>query len=234
MDYPSRIRADLLAHADEKTKSTGTRFFREKVSLLGVSTHTVGKIGSGYFREIGKLPKSDVLRICETLYRSGFMEESFVASGFVYGMRETFEEADFPRFERWVGTYMDNWAVVDTFCNHSLGSFMEKYPSQIKQLKAWAKSDNRWKRRAAAVTLVLPARKGLFLKDVFDIADLLLMDKDDLVQKGYGWMLKEASKPHPDEVYEYILAHRQKMPRTALRYAIEKMPQDRRNKAMER
>jgi 3-methyladenine DNA glycosylase AlkD len=89
-------------------------------------------------------------------------------------------------------------------------------------------------RRASAVTLILPARKGNFLKDVFEISDRLLKDKDDLVQKGYGGMLKEASKAHQQEVFEYVMKNRREMPRTALRYAIEKFPKDLRDKAMEK
>ncbi len=234
MDYPARIRTELQAHIDENTKKTGSRYFREKVTLIGVNTHTVGKIGARFFGEIGALPKREIFRICEALYRSGIMEESFIASGFVYGVRERFEEADFLLFERWVNEYINNWAACDTFCNHSVASFVEQFPSYVARLKTWAKSGNRWMRRAAAVTLVLPARRGLFLKEVLEISDLLLEDGDDLVRKGYGWMLKEASKSHPDEIYAYVLAHKHVMPRTALRYAIEKMPQDRRQKAMER
>ena len=88
--------------------------------------------------------------------------------------------------------------------------------------------ENRWLRRASAVTLIILARQGRFLEDVFEIADILLQDKDDLVQKGYGWMLKEASREHEKEVYNYIIRKREFMPRTALRYAIEKMPEDKR------
>ena len=63
---------------------------------------------------------------------------------------------------------------------------------------------------------------------------MLLMDKEDLVQKGYGWMLKEAANTYRDEIYQYVLKHRDVMPRTALRYAIEKMPQSMRKKAMKK
>jgi len=82
--------------------------------------------------------------------------------------------------------------------------------------------------------LILPARKGMFLEDVLQISDLLLKDKDDLVQKGYGWLLKEASKKHQEEVYDYIMKRKGEMPRTALRYALEKMPEDLRRSAMKR
>ena len=60
------------------------------------------------------------------------------------------------------------------------------------------------------------------------------MDRDDMVQKGYGWMLKEASKPHQRQVFDFVMSHKAVMPRTALRYAIEKMPQDLRAQAMEK
>ncbi len=101
-------------------------------------------------------------------------------------------------------------------------------------MKKWAKSDNRWVKRASAVTLIIPARKGLFLKDIFDIADTLLTDKDDLVQKGYGWMLKAASQAHEEEVFDYVMNNKKYMPRTALRYAIEKMPPELKSRAMEK
>ena len=68
--------------------------------------------------------------------------------------------------------------------------------------------------------------------DIFDIANRLLTDKDDLVQKGYGWMLKEASTKHQMQVFNYIMKNKSKMPRPALRYAIELMPENLKRKAM--
>jgi 3-methyladenine DNA glycosylase AlkD len=89
-------------------------------------------------------------------------------------------------------------------------------------------------RRASAVTLIVPARKGKFLNDILEIADKLLVDKDDLVQKGYGWMLKVASQTHQQEVFEYVIKNKNIMPRIALRYAIEKMPKELKTVAMEK
>ena len=84
------------------------------------------------------------------------------------------------------------------------------------------------------MSLIIPARRGKFLEDVFDIADILLLDEDDLVQKGYGWMLKEASRLNQRQVFDYVVRQKAVMPRTALRYAIEKMPEDMRRSAMKR
>ena len=127
-----------------------------------------------------------------------------------------------------------NWASCDTLCNHTVGDFVMMYPEFISKLKEFAYSGNRWVKRAAAVSLIIPARKALFLNDIFDIADTLLMDGDDLVQKGYGWMLKAASQAHEQAVFEYVMNKKAVMPRTALRYAIEKMPDDMKKRAMQK
>ncbi len=67
-------------------------------------------------------------------------------------------------FERWVNNYVTNWATCDTLCNHSVGTLIEMYPEKIADLKKWAKSPNRWMKRASAVSLIVPARKGLFIE----------------------------------------------------------------------
>ena len=72
------------------------------------------------------------------------------------------------------------------------------------------------------------------MSEIFEIADILLEDLDDMVQKGYGWMLKVASQIHQKQVFTYVMKHKSQMPRTALRYAIEKMPKDLKAKAMEK
>ena len=84
------------------------------------------------------------------------------------------------------------------------------------------------------MSLIVPVRNRLLLEKVFRTADSLLVDKDDMVQKGYGWMLKEASNRFPGEVFGYVMKNKSQMPRTALRYAIEKLPVDKRKKAMQK
>ncbi|RPJ74102.1 MAG: DNA alkylation repair protein, partial [Alphaproteobacteria bacterium] len=181
-----------------------------------------------------KEDKKEIFALCEELLSSDYCEEAFIASEWAYQVRKDYSKDDFFKFESWIEKYVNNWAKCDTLCNHAVGSFIEKYPAYMVNLKTWTASDNRWVRRAAAVTLILPARKGNFLEDIFEISDNLLRDRDDLVQKGYGWMLKEASKSHQQEVFEYVMRNKKEMPRTALRYAIEKLPTDLRAKAMEK
>ncbi len=233
-DVISAVRRDLEENSDEKVRESGQRFFKEEVLLRGVKAAAVRKIAKKHFSEIKSLEKGEIFSICEELLESDYSEDAAIAFEWAYSLRKRYEPSDFALFERWVAQYVNNWAKCDTLANHALGSFVEMYPERVANLKGWTGSDNRWLRRAAAVTLILPARKGDFLEDVFEISDLLLEDGDDLVQKGYGWMLKEASKKHQQEVFDYVMKRKGKMPRTALRYAIEKMPDDLRLKAMER
>lgn len=220
----NRLREELRNNADEKTRISGERFFKEDVKLYGIKSAVVVKIGKEYYKTISANSKSEIFDLCEVLWRSGYMEESFIACNWSYYIHKNYEPDDFKIFEKWVGSYVTNWASCDTLCNHSVGTLVDKFPDKISDLKNWAKSDNRWMKRAAAVSLIIPARHGRFLKDIFEIADILHSDKDDMVQKGYGWMLKSSSQAHQKEVFDYVFSGKATMPRTSLRYAIEKMP----------
>ncbi|MDD1660979.1 MAG: DNA alkylation repair protein [Methanomicrobiales archaeon] len=228
------VREELQRNADEATRRGARRFFKEPVTCYGVKTPVAREIAGRFFRALGPVEKVRIFALCEELLGSGSLEEAFIAADWAYRVRKTYEPGDFFVFEAWIGKYIDNWAKCDTLCNHAVGSFIERFPEHLPGLKAWTGSGNRWMRRASAVSLVLPARKGLFLEDILDIAERLLHDEDDLVQKGYGWLLKEAGKAHPAEVFRFVMEHRREMPRTALRYAIEKMPEGWRKQAMER
>jgi len=229
-----QVRLELKNSVDEKTLDTAQHFFKEQITAYGVKVPVVNKISSALLFEIRSKSKQEVFDLCEELWRSGMLEESFIACSWSYAICKKFEPSDFEVFERWVQNYVDNWASCDTLCNHTVGEFIEMYPQFLSKLKEWATSENRWMRRAAAVTLIIPARKGLFLNDIFEIAELLLADKDDLVQKGYGWMLKAASQAYQTEVLDFVIKYKTTMPRTALRYAIEKMPQEMKAQAMKR
>jgi 3-methyladenine DNA glycosylase AlkD len=229
-----KIRRELKKRSDEKTRLSGRTFFKETVQLYGVKTALVGKIAKESFSAIKERGKGEIFALCEELWLSGYMEESFIACNWSYFVRKDFQPADFKVFEGWVDRYVSNWASCDTLCNHTIGAFVEMYPQQVSRLKNWTKSKNRWMRRGSAVSLIIPARHGKFLNDIFEIADSLLEDGDDLVQKGYGWLLKAGSQAHQKEVFDFVMKRKPKMPRTALRYAIEKMPKELKAKAMEK
>jgi len=230
----ARLRADLRANADEKSIANYQRYFKETVKFYGLSMSAANKIAAKYWQEVKNLSKPEIFALCEDLFKSDYSEEAAVASEWAPKLTNQFVPSDLDLFQLWIDSYLNDWAKVDGFCNHTVGNFVQKYPAGINEIVAWSDSSNRWLKRASAVSLIIPAKKGLFLNEIFTISDRLLTDKDDMVQKGYGWMLKEASKLHQDEVYQYVLRHRRDMPRTALRYAIEKMPPELKSEAMKR
>ncbi len=228
------IRETLINSSDSKTKKNGPKFFKEKVKIYGVKVSLVTKISKEFFEFIRNCKKDEIYFLCEQLLKSGYLEEQFIACNWSYYVSNRFEPDDFVVFENWLKLYVDNWATCDTLCNHTIGTFIEKYPNYLSDTTNWTKSSNRWLRRAAAVTLIIPARKGMYFKEIIAIADNLLIDSDDLVQKGCGWMLKSASETHQKEIFEYVMTNKEQMPRTILRYAIEKMPQELRKEAMKK
>ncbi|MCL2687915.1 MAG: DNA alkylation repair protein [Methanobrevibacter sp.] len=242
----------LISNIETKNISSSNRFFKkgEAPKVHGVKMAEVNKIAKEVFEQIKECPKQTIFEMCEELWKSGYFEEAIIACHWAELLYKKYELSDFAIFEYWLNNYVNNWGDCDTLCNHTIGSFVMMYPEYVSKLKEWAKSPNRWMRRGSAVTLIIPARKGLFLGDILEIADILLLDKDDLVQKGYGWMLKAASlsektakgkemkdeirKKHLEAVFNYVIKNKSIMPRTALRYAIEKMPVDLKAEAMKK
>jgi 3-methyladenine DNA glycosylase AlkD len=227
-----KIRKELIRHSDEKTRLSGERFFKEDVQMYGLNSARVNYISKEFFKAMQDKSKAHIFSLCEELWKSGYMEESFVACNWSNSVSKQFEPQDIDVFETWVNDYVTNWASCDTLCNHTVGTFIELYPKTLNRLKNWAGSTNRWVKRASAVSLIIPGRKGKFLTDIFEIADILHYDKDDMVQKGYGWMLKAASQANEKEVFNYVMRNKATMPRTSLRYAIEKMSPQLKSEAM--
>lgn len=233
-DIVARVRRELASGGSAEVRLVQGRFFREEVFFHGLKAPTVRKIARDYYQGIMCLGKRGIYRLCEQLWRSGYIEEALVACEWSYAQRKNYDPDDLLLFEKWLKLHVSNWATCDTLCNHPVGALLEMYPRLLPRLREWAVSENRWLRRAAAVSLIVPARKGLFLNEIITLADILLRDGDDMVQKGYGWLLKVASQKHQRQVFEYVIQNKGVMPRTALRYAIEKMPPDLRRQAMAR
>ena len=237
----AQIRQAIINNMESVPAVSHAQFFKEgeAAKVYGLKAAIVHDIAKSALQKIINYSKKDIFEICEKLWESGYLENAVIACVWSESQHNRYEPADFGVFERWLSKYVNNWADCDTLCNHTIGSFLMKYPDYVTQLKKWTKSQNRWVRRGSAVSLIIPARKGLFLNDILEIAEILLLDKEDLVQKGYGWMLKAASmsetfvkgddqtkKKHLDAVYNFVMKNKAVMPRTALRYAIEKMPAD--------
>jgi len=118
--------------------------------------------------------------------------------------------------------YINNWDLVDGSAPYIVGEHLVSRPRKI--LYRLAKSPNLWERRIAMVATAAFIKRG-DLQDTFGVAALLLKDKHDLIHKAVGWMLREAGKRSEPAMLKFLAQHYSVMPRTALRYAIERVPQ---------
>lgn len=230
------IKQALIDNADENTILKSKRFFKQGENALryGTPRKILTAVGSETHKEVKHWTKEAVYELCTNLWQSGYYEEAYVACLLVKYWRKKYEPKDVFVFQEWLSNYVNNWASCDMLCTTIIGYLLLEYPEQIQIAKKWTSSPNRWVRRGAAVSLVICAKKGLQLSEIFVVADYLLVDKDDMVQKGYGWMLKETTKFHKIEVFDYVMKNKKTMPRTALRYAIEKIPIPLKQEAMKK
>lgn len=232
--YLTALRQELAANADE-AHATGQRaFFKEPINPLGVRSAELNALVAHRWRELKRLDPAQLLDLCDALWRSEYFEGPVVAAKWCGRAVPRLSPAAYDLFHTWLSTHVGNWAHCDVLCTGCLGPLLLRFPDLIARTRPWRTSPNRWLRRGAAVCLVPAARRGLLSPHVFSVADTLLEDSDDLVRKGYGWLLREASKARPEEVLAFVVARRDRMPRVALRCAIELLPPDQRTLAMKR
>lgn len=227
-----QVREDLKVQVDARYKKSTQRFFKESVNYLGVSTPTVRQIGKKYWLQVKNLSKKEIFDLCEQLLESQYNEEKTIAFQWAFRPKRQYSPNDFSRFEKWLKKYVTNWGLCDDFCTHALGELVFRYPRLTKKSYQWTKSQSRWLRRASAVVLIYSIRKENIVQEVLRVAKALLKDQDDLVQKGYGWLLKETANHYRQPVFAFVVENKSQMPRTALRYAIEKMPSNLKKQAM--
>ncbi len=122
-----KLRRELKQNSDPQTRESGQRFFKEEVRLYGVKTATAHRISKSHFQHIKDKTKTEIFDLCEELWKSGILEETFVACNWSYYIRELYEPGDFKIFEKWVGNYVTNWASCDTLCNHTIGTFLDMH-----------------------------------------------------------------------------------------------------------
>ena len=108
--------------------------------------------------------------------------------------------------------HFNNWALVDGFCLHVIQPLLLKYREEtLRLLKRWNRSENMWKRRASMVTFVWKiGSSGEFIDEVLNLCESLIWDKEDLVLKGVGWVLKDNMRGAKERVLDYVKILRRK------------------------
>ncbi|MDO9026888.1 MAG: DNA alkylation repair protein [bacterium] len=231
-DIIKHIRAELLKNVDPVYREGAQNYFKEGIVLHGVRLPVVRAISARYYRQVKGLEKSEIFALCDNLLSYDTSEERTIAFDWAWRRRREFQPSDLKTFERWLKDHVSNWGGVDDLCCHTLGYFIEQFPGSLPRVFGWTRSEQWHLRRAAAVALIYPVRRSKYFGDVLKTSNALLNDRHYLVQKGYGWLLKESCKKFPRQVFDYVMQNKDTMPRTALRYAIEKMPPARRKQAM--
>lgn len=232
MDAPidSRI-GDLAAHARERLIELGTgrhraalqRFFREPVRAYGVPSAEVRDLANEIYREIRDWPGVKRDHLCDALWTGGEIENGALVS-YLYGrFAKKLGAAEFDLCERWLARRVDNWANCDAVCTVPVAACVANHPELAARVASWIDAKSRWHRRGAAVGLVKEARAGRQLDTILHVAEALGGDADDMIQKGVGWMLKEAYPKRRADVMRFLTGRREPFPRLVLRYAAEKM-----------
>jgi len=212
-----------IAMAADPARAAGQRnFFREKVNPAGVHSSALKPIEAFVYRTVKKWPAAKRNRLCDGLWK-GTLEEGAIVCHVYRRFKSQFGASEFRLFERWLDRYVHNWAHCDGLASWLLAGCIENEPGLTRQLNAWTRSRNRWKRRAAAVSLLQEGKKGRNTEAVFRICSLLRNDADDMVQKGIGWLLKETYPKRPAAVVRFLTPWRATAPRLLIRYAAEKM-----------
>jgi len=116
---------------------------------------------------------------------------------------------------------VSSWADHDALAHYLLAPMVYAKPTRCREVLRWAKSKNRWRRRAACVALILRPEQKKFFGEIVRLSEQLLPDQDDMVQKGLGWLLREMAKADPKRTIPYLMTIRSRAPRLVLRTACE-------------
>jgi 3-methyladenine DNA glycosylase AlkD len=220
--------ARLKREGTSKARNQGLRFFKahRDIHLFGVPAPGIRKIEKDIFRDVAdEWSLEDALSFCHILMANRHLEAKALGILLLSRYKKEFNPTLVRHFEDWIlQDLCSNWATIDALSCYVIAPFLVTHPGRIAELHRWVRSPNLWLRRAAAVSLVPLARRGQHLEHAYQVADHLLEDPEDLLHKATGWLLREAGKTDPRRLEKYLTARGPGIPRTALRYAIEKFP----------
>jgi len=217
------ISADCATHIT-LTQAEAKRFFKTSEGSYGASDAFLG-LTVPTLRKIAKKYRAIELSVIESLLKSKYNEERLLALFILvhqYQTGNTADQEETCQFYLNNLEYVNNWNLVDSSAHLILGHYLWNKDRAL--LNDLARSELLWKRRIAIVATWYFIRNR-DLATTFEIAQLLLQDKHDLIHKAVGWMLREAGKKDEAQLLEFLTQHGKKMPKTMLRYAMEKLAQ---------
>ena len=225
-----KAREEIRALANKETAQHSLRFFKTDKGEYGHGDLFLG-VRAPKIRLIAKKHIDISITDMKTLIQSKYHEERFL--GLIILVNKYAKTKDKKNrnqlYKIYVSSfkYINNWNLVDVTCPHVTGKHLIDKDRTI--LYKWAKSEDLWAKRIAMVSTFSFIRKN-DLEDTFKIAEILLHDEHDLIHKAVGWMLREAGKRDLKREETFLKKYYKTMPRTMLRYAIEKFPETKRQK----
>ena len=196
-------------------------FFKEEVRSRGWYTAELRKVAVRFRRSIARERGMEFLvRVSDKLFSGRMLEEKVFAVFLLENQTGDFGKREFQLFASWLDR-VTSWADHDGLAHYLLAPMVSADPTRCRDVFLWAKSRNRWRRRAACVALIRGARKKRFFPEIVRLTEKLLDDEDDMVQKGLGWLLREAAKYDPQRTVPYLVKLRGRAPRLVLRTACE-------------
>ena len=199
-------------------------FFKDEIQSRGWYTGDLRRAVRGFRREILRQNNFDFLvEVADHLFSGAVLEEKVAAVFLLEKLDAQFCDREFRMFEAWLDR-VSSWADHDALVHSLIAPAVVAKPGRVKDVFRWAKSPDRWHRRAACVALIRGARAKLFFPEIMKLSDLLLPDSDDMVQKGLGWLLRETAKSEARRTVPYLMRIRARAPRLVLRTACETLP----------
>ena len=201
------------------------RFFKEAVKSRGWYTAELRQVAVRFRRTILKERGPEfLLKVADDLFTGDINEEKNFAVFLLEKRTCHLGEAEFKLFESWLAR-IRNWSDHDALVHYVIAPMLADHPAWNGCVFRWARSPNRWYRRAACVALIQGSRRQLFFPQIIRVSNILLSDQDDMVQKGLGWLLRETAKADPQRTVPYLIKIRDRAPRLVLRTACETLPE---------
>jgi 3-methyladenine DNA glycosylase AlkD len=199
-------------------------FFKEEVQSRGWRTAELRKVAVRFRRSIAaEHGMPFVVSVADELFSGHMLEEKTFAVFLLEGQTGSLGAREFKLFSSWLDR-VTNWADHDGLVHYLLSPMAAVEPKYCPEVFRWTKSKNRWRRRAACVALIRGARAKKLFAEIVRTSEALLGDEDDMVQKGLGWLLREAAKYDARRTVPYLMKIRGRAPRLVLRTACETLP----------
>jgi 3-methyladenine DNA glycosylase AlkD len=210
------------------------RFFKHEVKSRGWYTGELRKVAVRFRRTIlAENGMPFLLQVADQLFCNDVLEEKAFGVMLLQDQTSQFGRNDFKLFESWLER-VSSWADHDALVHYLIGPMVAADDSYLARLPIWAKKKSIWHQRAAAVSLIHSTRQHKNFQHIQKMTELLLASHDDMVQKGLGWLLREAAKANCEQTAPYLMEIRERAPRLVLRTACETLPEEMRQSVLSR